>query len=212
MSTCRIALANLPFPVTPEASVRLAQDAIAEAGTGRADVICFPECFVPGYRAPGKSVPPPDGAFLERAWRAVAAAAATGERRGRPRHRTRRRGRGTADDHCARHRARRQDGWLSGQGPDRSLGRGHLRCWRRTAHLPIRSVDIRRRHLSRGVALSGDGALGGATWSAGGVPSAVPRGRAGQLIGRRHTRNPATPFTRRRRSAALPRTRAISRP
>jgi predicted amidohydrolase len=76
MSTCRIALANLPFPVTREASVRQAEDAIAQAGTERVDVICFPECFVPGYRAKGRPVPPPDGAFLERAWSAVAAAAA----------------------------------------------------------------------------------------------------------------------------------------
>ena len=38
-------------------------------------MICFPECFVPGYRWPGRHVPPPDAAFLERAWAAVAAAA-----------------------------------------------------------------------------------------------------------------------------------------
>jgi predicted amidohydrolase len=60
--------------VTPEASVRQAEDAIAQAGTERVDVICFPECFVPGYRAQGKPVAPPDGAFLERAWLAVARA------------------------------------------------------------------------------------------------------------------------------------------
>jgi predicted amidohydrolase len=77
MTTCRIALANLPFPATPEASVRLAGDAVAQAGRERADVICFPECYVPGYRAPGTAVPPPDQAFLDRAWLAVAAAAAT---------------------------------------------------------------------------------------------------------------------------------------
>jgi predicted amidohydrolase len=75
MSPCRIALANLPFPATPEGSLRQAEDAIAEAGAARVDVICFPECFVPGYRAPGKAVPPPDAAFLERAWSAVAGAA-----------------------------------------------------------------------------------------------------------------------------------------
>jgi predicted amidohydrolase len=75
MSSCRIALANLPFPVTPEASVRQAEDAIAQAGAERVDVICFPECFVPGYRAQGKRVPAPDVAFLERAWLAVEAAA-----------------------------------------------------------------------------------------------------------------------------------------
>ena len=75
MSSCRVALANLPFPVTPEASVEQATEAIALAGLERADIICFPECFVPGYRAPNKNVPPPDAAFLDRAWSAVEAAA-----------------------------------------------------------------------------------------------------------------------------------------
>jgi predicted amidohydrolase len=76
MSTFRIALANIRFPPSPEESVTLAEEAIAQAGAGRAGIICFPECFVPGYRAMGKAVPPPDAAFLERAWAAVAAAAA----------------------------------------------------------------------------------------------------------------------------------------
>jgi predicted amidohydrolase len=74
--TFRIALANLRFPATPQESVRLAEQAIAHAAKERAGIICFPECFVPGYRAPGKPVPAPDPAFLERAWCAVAAAAA----------------------------------------------------------------------------------------------------------------------------------------
>jgi predicted amidohydrolase len=76
MSTFRIALANMPFPATPEESITLAQQAIADASTERAGIICFPECFVPGYRGMGKQVPPPDPAFLERAWSAIAAAAA----------------------------------------------------------------------------------------------------------------------------------------
>ena len=38
-------------------------------------MICFPECFVPGYRWPGQEAPPPDPAFLQRAWAAVADAA-----------------------------------------------------------------------------------------------------------------------------------------
>jgi predicted amidohydrolase len=42
----------------------------------RAGLICFPECFVPGYRCMGKLVPPPDTVFLERAWSTIAAAAA----------------------------------------------------------------------------------------------------------------------------------------
>jgi len=72
----RIALANIRFPVTPEESVTLAEQAIAQASIEHAGIICFPECFVPGYRALGKPVPPPDAAFLERAWTTIAAAAA----------------------------------------------------------------------------------------------------------------------------------------
>jgi predicted amidohydrolase len=72
----RIALANLRFPATPEESVTLAEQAIAQASIERAGIICFPECFIPGYRLMGKTVPPPDPAFLERAWSAIAAAAA----------------------------------------------------------------------------------------------------------------------------------------
>jgi predicted amidohydrolase len=77
MNTYRIALANIRFPTTPEESVTLAEQAIAQASIKGADLICFPECFIPGYRGMGKSVPRPDPKFLERAWSAVAAAAAT---------------------------------------------------------------------------------------------------------------------------------------
>jgi predicted amidohydrolase len=56
--------------------VAAAERAIGEAAEREADVICFPECFVPGYRGPGKSIPPPDPAFLERVWSKVARAAA----------------------------------------------------------------------------------------------------------------------------------------
>jgi predicted amidohydrolase len=74
MSTVRIALANIQFPATPEESVTLAEQAIVRASAERADVICFPECYVPGYRT-GNRVPPPDRAFLEHAWSVIAAAA-----------------------------------------------------------------------------------------------------------------------------------------
>ena len=68
MSIVRIALANLRFPSNPDESVALVQQAIADAAAERAAIVCFPECYVPGYRAPGKAVPPPNAAFLERAW------------------------------------------------------------------------------------------------------------------------------------------------
>src|SRR5688572_7209858 len=79
MNPFRIALANLRFPETPDDAVESATQAIARASRDDAGVICFPECFVPGYRGMGKRVPPPDPAFLERAWSNIAAAAAKAE-------------------------------------------------------------------------------------------------------------------------------------
>lgn len=76
MSRQRIALANLCFPVTREASVTLAVDAIGAAAAEGAVIVCFPECFVPGYRSAGNAMPPPDDEFLERAWSSIAGAAA----------------------------------------------------------------------------------------------------------------------------------------
>ena len=75
MPTVRIALANLRYPRTPDDSIARAERAIAQAGAERADVLCFPECYVPGYRGLGHAPPAPDPAFLERAWTAVGAAA-----------------------------------------------------------------------------------------------------------------------------------------
>jgi len=72
----RIALANVRFPATPEESITLAEQAIAQASIAGAGIICFPECFVPGYRGLGKVVPPPNPGFLEHAWSAIRAAAA----------------------------------------------------------------------------------------------------------------------------------------
>ncbi|HEY9229077.1 MAG TPA: carbon-nitrogen hydrolase family protein [Gemmatimonadaceae bacterium] len=74
--TVKIALANLRYPSTPDESIALAEQAIVRAGAEGAEVVCFPECYVPGYRASDKHVPPPDAVFLERAWSAIARAAA----------------------------------------------------------------------------------------------------------------------------------------
>jgi predicted amidohydrolase len=76
MNPFRIALANIRFPATPDESVALAEQAIAQAAAEGAGIVCFPEAYVPGYRLMGKRVAPPDAAFLERAWSAIAAAAA----------------------------------------------------------------------------------------------------------------------------------------
>ena len=75
MATVRIALANLSFPSTPDESVRLATHAIGEAGAARADTVCFPECYVPGYRVGSNRIPAPGAAFLDSAWARVEEAA-----------------------------------------------------------------------------------------------------------------------------------------
>jgi predicted amidohydrolase len=75
MAAVTIALANIRHPRTPEESITLATDAIAEAGSAGASVVCFPECFMPGYRGLGQVIPPPDQGFLDRAWAATARAA-----------------------------------------------------------------------------------------------------------------------------------------
>jgi predicted amidohydrolase len=76
VSTFRIGLANIRFPATPDESISLAEQAVAQASLDGVGLICFPECFVPGYRGMGKQIPPPDSGFLERAWSAIARAAA----------------------------------------------------------------------------------------------------------------------------------------
>jgi predicted amidohydrolase len=72
----RIALANLQFPRSPAESVAAAQDAVAAAAAAGAEIVCFPECFVPGYRTAARTLPPPDAGFLEHAWSTVEGAAA----------------------------------------------------------------------------------------------------------------------------------------
>lgn len=75
MSTVRIALANLSFPRSPDAAVDAAIAAIADAAGAGAGLVCFPECFVPGYRALGAPVPPADPGWLDAAHAAVGDAA-----------------------------------------------------------------------------------------------------------------------------------------
>lgn len=77
MNPFKIALANIRFPSDSDESITLARQAIAEAASQGARIICFPEGFVPGYRGLGMIVPPPSVEFLERAWNAIAEAAAT---------------------------------------------------------------------------------------------------------------------------------------
>lgn len=74
METVRVALANVRAPSTRDESVSIALDAIHEAAIRHAQVICFPECYVPGYRI-GQSTNTPDQDWLDRAWAAIDAKA-----------------------------------------------------------------------------------------------------------------------------------------
>ena len=75
MPTVRLALANLPFADTPDDAVVRTVQAIADAGRAGARVVCFPENYLPGYRTASRGMAPPTAAYLEDAWRRVAAAA-----------------------------------------------------------------------------------------------------------------------------------------
>ncbi|MCC6590365.1 MAG: carbon-nitrogen hydrolase family protein [Bryobacterales bacterium] len=75
MRLFRIALANIRYPANREDSVALAEKAIEEAAGRGARLVCFPECYVPGYRTADRVPLPPDQAFLERAWQSIAQAA-----------------------------------------------------------------------------------------------------------------------------------------
>ncbi len=75
MTTTRIALANIRLAETPDESVALVVKAIVEAYRDNVRVLCFPECYVPGYRWADVPAPPPDAHFLENAWVTVAKAA-----------------------------------------------------------------------------------------------------------------------------------------
>lgn len=75
MSLVRIALANIRDASSPDESIDLVRGTIARAADEHAAIVCFPECYVPGYRTTSKTVPPPNATFLERAWSDVATAA-----------------------------------------------------------------------------------------------------------------------------------------
>ena len=178
MAAFRIALANVPFAATADESVVLAERAIREASAAGAELVCFPESYVPGYRAPNRPVAPPDADFLERAWSAIAAAAARGECRRHPWHRTARGRR--ARDHRIGDQPRRQPRRIPGQGSDRSVRGDHLHLRRGAADLPVRGVDLRHRDLPRRLAVPRNRAVGRQARRANRLPPTRSRCRAWQ--------------------------------
>ncbi len=171
----RIALANIRFPATSEESITLAVEAINQACIKGARILCFPECFIPGYRV-GKPVPPNNPEFLERAWSVIAKAAAKANLTvvlGTERF--------VDGALVATALVINQDGidrGLSGQGPDRPLRRGHLHTRLRPSRLSSRPLDFRCRDLPRRLAVSRDRPLGCTAWSTPCVSPALPRSGA----------------------------------
>jgi predicted amidohydrolase len=76
MAVVRIALANIPYPASPNESVGWAERAIADAAKEKAAIVCFPESYIPGYRGETWVRPPADPLFLERAWARIEQGAA----------------------------------------------------------------------------------------------------------------------------------------
>ncbi len=176
MNPFRIALANLGFPGTPEESIALAKGAIAQGAIEGAGIICFPECFVPGYRGIGKAVPPPDPEFLEHAWSVIAEAAAKagiavilGTER-------------VVDGALlAAALVIDQDGSIAGFQDKVQVDPSEedaLHAGLGPPRLPCRTHDVRRRDLPRRLAVSGDRPLGREARRPRRVPPAVPRSGA----------------------------------
>ena len=53
MTRVRIGLANLRFPDSIDDGVARARAAIRDAGAAGVEIVCFPECYIPGYRGLG---------------------------------------------------------------------------------------------------------------------------------------------------------------
>jgi predicted amidohydrolase len=57
-STLKIALASCPFPISMDAGLKAAEISIVKASQQNADVICFPESYLPGMRGIGMDIEP----------------------------------------------------------------------------------------------------------------------------------------------------------
>jgi predicted amidohydrolase len=76
-SSLRIALASPSFPASIDDAVRRAGEFLAEAARRRVDIVCFPECYLPGMRGQDFDVPAPNQHEQASALEAIRAAAAT---------------------------------------------------------------------------------------------------------------------------------------
>jgi predicted amidohydrolase len=73
----RIALATLRFRPNPDEALSAVIDAMHEAATKNARIVCTAECYLPGLRGVGLDVAPPDAAFLAHAEQTIRETAVT---------------------------------------------------------------------------------------------------------------------------------------
>ena len=78
-ASLRIGLASPHFPASIEDAVRRADAFLAEAAERGVDIVCFPECYVPGMRGQDFDVPAPDQRAQASALEAIRASAASHE-------------------------------------------------------------------------------------------------------------------------------------
>jgi predicted amidohydrolase len=76
-SSLRIGLASPGFPASIDDAVRRAGEFLAEAARRGVDIVCFPECYLPGMRGQDFAVAPPDQHEQASALEAIRVAAAT---------------------------------------------------------------------------------------------------------------------------------------
>jgi predicted amidohydrolase len=76
MSAIRIGLASPRFPSSVADAVRRASEFLQEAARARVDLVCFPECYVPGMRGQDFPVAPPVQREQAAALESIRAAAA----------------------------------------------------------------------------------------------------------------------------------------
>ena len=69
--TLRVALAALAHPETITQAIGKVETAIKHAASEGAQIICFPEAYLPGLRGTDLSLPPPDRKVQEHALQTV---------------------------------------------------------------------------------------------------------------------------------------------
>ena len=74
MATIQVALANTRIPLNRQESLEIVLETMKAASSGAATLVCFPECFLPGYRI-GTKDQMPDQEWLNGAWKIIDALA-----------------------------------------------------------------------------------------------------------------------------------------